>query len=368
MNSTPRREANPVTGIDRVMDGDKLRLLRLLAARIKDDPRFMACALDAYCKQQGLDADELVTRLATTPESIVRLSLCKRPNSNSSQFNEQVLQIAHYTTISQCGLMDVLEAADNLVPGAGSAAGKASTAGLYAALVGLRNSVRARLSSLTMRPVLAALTAVMLLVLGCWLLLRLTTSHQTVDQLAEKRNEASTPQREEGSGNQNAPSSSLADARRPEADSSQTGKTNVVPTPDHSAEHPSRDDRGPNPDGVKGREPSVRQVAVARLKLEELAVLRDADAQRSGEKSRIRLRCQMTRLEMELPRAAGDNGYDVSIRGAFGETLLSATARSTKGKNLRVTMDLSTVKPGRYQLCLSHAGGIPDCYALLLER
>ena len=73
--------------------------LAFLAYQLEDDKRFMAYALRLYRDREQLTAQDISDELHTTPEMLVRLALCKRPNKRSPQFTEQLQQLSVYTGI-----------------------------------------------------------------------------------------------------------------------------------------------------------------------------------------------------------------------------------------------------------------------------
>jgi hypothetical protein len=72
-------------------------VLRQLARRLQDKVEFMASVLAQYQKQERVDDRALAEQLGVSTEMLVRLALCKRPKSESSQFAEQLRQIASFT-------------------------------------------------------------------------------------------------------------------------------------------------------------------------------------------------------------------------------------------------------------------------------
>jgi hypothetical protein len=74
--------------------------LALLAYQLEDDRRFMAYVLHQYRQRENLTEQDVIERLRTTPEMLVRLALCKRLNNRSPQFIEQLQQLAAYTEIN----------------------------------------------------------------------------------------------------------------------------------------------------------------------------------------------------------------------------------------------------------------------------
>lgn len=85
-----------------------------LASRLQNDPAFMASILAAYQKQERLSDETLAAQLKSTPEMMVRLALCKRPEATSSRFADQVRQIAAYTNLDAAQLAHIIRQVDSL--------------------------------------------------------------------------------------------------------------------------------------------------------------------------------------------------------------------------------------------------------------
>lgn len=85
-----------------------------LASRLQNDPRFMSYVLAAYRQQEGLNVKELAQEFGTLPAMLLRLAICKRPNPNSTQFAEQVRELADYTLTDEAQLANILRQVDSL--------------------------------------------------------------------------------------------------------------------------------------------------------------------------------------------------------------------------------------------------------------
>ncbi len=82
--------------------------LASLARRLRNDPRYMSYVLAVYQKQESLMDDDLARELGTLPLLVLRLAVCKRPDSSSAQFAEQVRELADYALIDEAQLAGVL--------------------------------------------------------------------------------------------------------------------------------------------------------------------------------------------------------------------------------------------------------------------
>lgn len=60
---------------------------------------FVARDLILYCSLNGIDEDGLCRLLMGTREALYRLGLCKRPDSSSSVFRDQVESVAHHAGV-----------------------------------------------------------------------------------------------------------------------------------------------------------------------------------------------------------------------------------------------------------------------------
>ena len=74
------------------MDTIIVRAVRALA----DDPQVMAPALTAYGRRAGLDEPPLAAWLGLTPERLLHLALCRRPDPASPTFAVDVTALAAY--------------------------------------------------------------------------------------------------------------------------------------------------------------------------------------------------------------------------------------------------------------------------------
>ncbi len=96
-------------------DARTLHQLRLMATKLQNDPTTMAWIITTYQKQESLSLDKLSRVLNTTEDALVKLALCKRPNTNSSDFSQQVAQIAQYTNIDLVLLTNLIRQVESVV-------------------------------------------------------------------------------------------------------------------------------------------------------------------------------------------------------------------------------------------------------------
>jgi hypothetical protein len=92
---------------------DETMLLKL-AARLEDDPAFMSHVLARYCQFEGLDKDALAVELGIPLSLLARLALCKRPDSDSPTFIDEISQIADFVLVDERRLSQIIREVDSL--------------------------------------------------------------------------------------------------------------------------------------------------------------------------------------------------------------------------------------------------------------
>lgn len=106
--------------------------LARLAQQLSADPTFMSSLLHKFQVQERLDTDSLAKHLRLSPESLTRLALCKRPQSDQPEFTAQVHQIADYAGLNSATLarlirqVEAVEAAKELGTGSDTTAAEES--------------------------------------------------------------------------------------------------------------------------------------------------------------------------------------------------------------------------------------------------
>lgn len=65
-----------------------------LARRVEDDPSFLASALAAYARAEGLNDVEMAKRLGCLPTQLSAIRLCRTPRPAPAQFQQDVDGIA----------------------------------------------------------------------------------------------------------------------------------------------------------------------------------------------------------------------------------------------------------------------------------
>jgi hypothetical protein len=85
-----------------------------LARRVVDDPFFLAAALAAYARAEGLSDVLLAQRLGCTPVLLDTVRLCRTPRLSAREFQEDVDRIATVFQIDATVLAEVVRRADSL--------------------------------------------------------------------------------------------------------------------------------------------------------------------------------------------------------------------------------------------------------------
>ncbi len=88
---------------------DDRELLRRMAEQAAADPDLMASLIAHIRQTEGLDADQVATRLGIDRDQMARLALCRRPAG--MRFDEQVTQVATYVGMPRENLAGLLAAA-----------------------------------------------------------------------------------------------------------------------------------------------------------------------------------------------------------------------------------------------------------------
>jgi hypothetical protein len=79
----------------------------------------MSHALATHYRQDELDVVPLAEDLGISPDLLIRLALCRRPEATSEEFANQVREIADYTLTDEAQLAGLLRQVDALEKFAG---------------------------------------------------------------------------------------------------------------------------------------------------------------------------------------------------------------------------------------------------------
>lgn len=322
------------------MTEDTLRLLSLLGARLKNEPRFMAHALDRYCRNNELSETELASNLSASREAIVSLALCHKPDPESPNFEEQVRQIARHTCVDEALLYEIIQTTTpRPVP---TAAKQDSTLARLFDLV--------KIFTLERGAVFGAVAAALLLAIAVSIFFW-PHSHGREDLLVKGES-------------REGPEAKVAPEIKTNAGKSDNGRITTSEPPGarntNSQSAAAAASTPPNRDRNKAQTQQVAS-AIVGLKFDNRGILRDGGEPRVNNESRIVLKRAVTQLNIELPPGSGAGGYEVSLQDAFGKPVLGTQAKSRNGKSLSAQLDLRGLAPKSYYLCVQRAGNVPDC-------
>jgi len=316
--------------------GNDNQLLRAMAAKLSNNPEFMAFVLANCQQQEGLDELALAKRLQTLPDMLVRLALCKRPSAHSTEFDVQVRELSDYTLIDERLLAELIRMADDaLVSGRGNDERSRQSARRRAAL--------RRFPSLGR---VVALACVVLIAMTAGLLWR--NSGKNVSRDDEIRG-GNAPQ----AGAGEVPGRSVS----PEVDNSGSTQRSGIAKDDKS----TADGMLANGSRIRPR-PARAQVTI---EPDDRSSVRGLDA-KTAEQA-IALDAIPTRFVLKLPQGGNRGAYLISLRDSFAHQVKKAQATSSDGKELRFSMDLSGIERKNYFLCIEQQGEVPDCYLVSIR-
>jgi hypothetical protein len=131
---------------DSTPDSDAIQLMERLAQKLSSDANYLANILFTYRQEERISEAALAQRLSLEPTQLIRLALCKRPQTQSTSFAAQIRQIAAFTGANETVLaqivrhVEVLQAFDSLPPlERDSVLGKAPASSLSGVLAAARD-------------------------------------------------------------------------------------------------------------------------------------------------------------------------------------------------------------------------------------
>jgi hypothetical protein len=80
-----------------------------LAARVENDPFFLASALALYARSEELDDPALAARLGCPVEQLPRLRLCRMPRTDPAGFREDIAVLAGHFHLDELVLIEALK-------------------------------------------------------------------------------------------------------------------------------------------------------------------------------------------------------------------------------------------------------------------
>jgi hypothetical protein len=97
-----------------------LQQRQIMARKLQDNPSYMAWIISKFQRQEKLSSQKLVSLLGANEESLAKLALCKRPDSNSGEFRKQILQISEHTAIDPLTLVKLIRQSESVTALAGN--------------------------------------------------------------------------------------------------------------------------------------------------------------------------------------------------------------------------------------------------------
>ena len=328
--------------IDTNRNGKEIQLLAVLAERLRRNPQFMAHVLSTYQQRMGLDDESLAAELGTTPEMVVRLALCKRPDVKSPSFDGDLRELCGYTLADEDALSQVIRLCGS-VDGSGVPLRSKTLFGGRPSLV-WAFSTEPVVSALPRRALIVACLLTLLSVVSGVILWR--QSLQVSGPVLAAR---------------------YSDVDLPPADSSKASPSSVTPNASYPrvASNSSRN-------RIRGRVVASRQQPTSKtmtVNLDGRSTLREAGEAAAQGETIIKLPPSRTTLLLRLATGSRRGDYSVSIVDAFAEPVFSTRQSISRGSTLRAPIDIRGIKPGEYRLCVrreSKEQEVPDCFPLLI--
>lgn len=87
---------------------DSETILLNLAAELEDDAAFMSHVLARYSQIENLDKEALAVELGIPLFLFARLALCKRPDTDSPNFVNEISEIADYVPMDETRLIQIV--------------------------------------------------------------------------------------------------------------------------------------------------------------------------------------------------------------------------------------------------------------------
>jgi hypothetical protein len=88
--------------------------IEALALRVREDPFFLASALEEYARSEEMAWEDLAGVLGCAPEQLGPLGLCRRPRSGDAAFLDEIARIAERFDLDMDALTAIARRADTL--------------------------------------------------------------------------------------------------------------------------------------------------------------------------------------------------------------------------------------------------------------
>jgi hypothetical protein len=332
------------------MDETAFRLLTEMRQRLRSNPEYLANLFGVYQQQTELDDEGLAEELQVGRENLIRLALCRCPDTNSDAFVAQVKQLASYAGVETTILLRVIQQA-RLLQKEARPRGKPIAVGELVSRSSSQSAFRdfAAAFSGHATPILVSALILATVTAGVFYLYREIVAPQKVsDVKAQSVPDSNTesfeqPQERPSGGNLIAKATT---EKFPGAES--TGKL--------SSKH-----------ATKRASQELRVIASVRIDLDEYQTLREAQTEEERKRA-IKLPKSRTRISFKLPEGSANGTYFVQVVDAFNKPLVTSKAKSANGKMLTVTLDARSLEEKPYRLCISRKGEAPGYYLVIVEK
>jgi hypothetical protein len=330
------------------MNETAFRLLTEMEERLRSNPEYMANLFAIYQQQTESDNEKLAEELHIKLETLLRLALCKCPDTNSDTFMAQVEQLAGYAGVKSIILSGVIKRArlsPKEVPPVKTPIMVGEVIPELSSQPAIRRLVAAFSSRLT--PVIASaliLVAVSVVylnrkaIVSQWIF---NAGGQSVPETV--RESIELPQETPAGGELIAKAVS---EKMPDAKS--TAKL--------SSKQPGK--RAPQ---------DLQAMIFVRVDLDEYRTFREIQTEEENRRA-IRLPRSRTRISFKLPAGSANGTYLVQVVDAFNKPLVTGKAKSVNGKTLDVTLDAGNLEEKSYRLCISRKDEAPDYYLVIVEK
>lgn len=333
------------------MKEESIKILAAMAARLSKDPDYMAHLLSLYRRQEGMNEQELARDLETSLAMLIRLALCKRPDSAALNFGGQVQRLADYTGIAAAKLSQMINEVEgnNLNPQPVTEDRLVQPWNWVSNVYRLRGALGGQAVPILTGALLVALI------------------YTTLNWYQGASHSVPPPSKSE----QRDTGSAEAAIQIPPAE---VGKAKTPDDKPSEIEHrksakpvsvKNRKSSGPQTRSRGQVEDQTRAIATLVIDLDQYKTLRDGG---SEAKKIIRLPQSRVRIRFRLPEGVGRGDYAVCIIDAFNNPLVTSRGWSANGKTLSVVLDATNLETKSYRLSISRAGKAPSFYSILVEK
>jgi hypothetical protein len=124
----------------------------------------------------------------------------------------------------------------------------------------------------------------------------------------------------------------------------------------------------PEPPAPLDRNNARSQMAQNRVSIDFEAYNSLRSASPSPQLQPVLMRRTHNQLTIKLPAASPQGRYRINLADPYGGTVQSVEAISRDGTQLRLKLNLSSVKPGNYLICLTRESEVPQCIPSIVGK